>query len=205
MEQRTPEWHAARCGKVTASRVADVIAKTKSGPSASRTTYMGQLLAERLTGVQAEGYANDAMRWGTEQEPEARLAYEFATEAELTEVGFIDHPRIAMAGASPDGLIGDVGLVELKCPNTATHVDTILGGAIPAKYVTQMAWQMAVTGRAYCDFASFDPRLPPEHRLFVKRLHRDDALIADLEREVSTFIAELDAKLAALSGLRRAA
>lgn len=205
MEQRSAEWHAARSGRVTASRVADVVARTKTGPSASRAAYMGQLIAERLTGLQTESFSNEAMRWGTEQEPEARLAYEFATEAEVVEVGFVQHPTINMAGASPDGLVGDEGLVELKCPQTHTHIETLLGQAIPAKYATQMAWQMACTGRAWCDFVSFDPRLPAEHRLFIKRLHRDGAEIARLEAEVAAFLVDIDAKMAALAGLRRAA
>lgn len=200
-EQGSADWFAIRCGKVTASRVADVIAKTKTGPSASRTNYLAQLIAERLTGEVAESYSNGAMAWGTEQEPEARLAYEFRFDASVSEIAFVEHPSIAMTGASPDGLIGVDGLVEIKCPNTATHIDTLLGQAIPGKYQTQMLWQMACTGRQWCDFVSFDPRLPEAMRLFVQRLPRDDARIAELEAEVSAFLTELDAKVSQLSQL----
>jgi putative phage-type endonuclease len=143
MEQRTEEWFAARCGKVTASRVADIIAKTKTGPSASRENYLAQLVCERLTGKPAESYSNSAMQWGTETEPFARAAYEARMDLLVTEVGFIDHPWITMSGASPDGLAAE-GMVELKCPNTATHLQTLLDRKVPEKYITQMMWQMAV-------------------------------------------------------------
>lgn len=192
MEQQSAEWFEARLGRVTASRVADVVAKTKSGYSASRSNYMAELVAERLTGERAEGYTNAAMQWGTDQEPEARIAYEFRTDVSVETVGFIPHPTIDMSGASPDGLVGSDGLVEFKCPNTATHIETLLTGVIPGKYETQMLWQMACTDRAWCDFASFDPRMPEEMRLFVKRIERDDSRIAELEEEVRTFLFELD-------------
>lgn len=197
--QGTPEWHAARAGRVTASRVADLMAKTKSGWGASRANYMGQLIAERLTGEVPEGFSNAAMRHGTETEPQARVAYEFYRNADVKQVGFVVHPSIKMAGASPDGLVGDDGLLELKCPNTSTHIETLLGQSAPGKYVTQMQWQMACTGRAWCDFASFDPRMPEEMRLFVKRVDRDAEMIADLEKHVREFIDELDEKVAALT------
>lgn len=190
--QGSPEWFAARLGKVTASRVSDVIAKTKTGYSASRTNYAAQLVAERLTGTVAESYTNAAMQWGTEKEPEARAAYEFKTDAEVAQIGFADHPKIAMTGASPDGLIGDDGMVEIKCPNTATHIETLLGQSVPGKYVTQMQWQMACTGRRWCDFVSYDPRLPENMRLFIARVDRDDAMIARLEGDVVSFLAEIE-------------
>lgn len=198
IEQGTPEWFAARCGKVTASRVADVIAKTKSGYGASRATYMGQLIAERLTGEVAESFSSSAMKWGTDMEPEARAAYAFRMDADVQLVGFVDHPTIPMSGASPDGLVGEDGLVEIKCPNTSTHIDTLLSQRVPQKYVIQMMWQMACTGRQWCDYCSFDPRLPESMRLFVFRLARDEQAIKELEDEVSRFIAELDAKVAEL-------
>jgi putative phage-type endonuclease len=191
MDQLSQEWFAARLGRVTASRVADVIAATKTGPSASRANYMAELICERLTGRPAERFSNAAMDWGREKEDEARTAYGEAVE----QTGFVPHPTIAMTGASPDGLVGDFGLVEIKCPNTATHLDTLLTAKVPAKYVTQMMWQMACTGRAWCDFASYDPRLPEAMRLFVSRVDRDDAMIADLEAKVSAFLDELDAKV----------
>lgn len=197
--QGSPEWFAVRCGKVTASRVADVIAKTKTGYGASRANYAAELIAERLTQTTAPSFTNAAMQWGTDQEPHARAAYSFLHDVDVEEIAFVDHPEIAMSGASPDGLVGLDGLVEFKCPNTATHLDTLLSETVPGKYITQMQWQMACTGRAWCDFASFDPRLPPSMQLFVKRVERDPSLILDLETEVSAFLAEIDAKVAALT------
>ncbi|WAJ27581.1 lambda exonuclease family protein [Antarcticirhabdus aurantiaca] len=197
--QGSPEWHAVRTGKVTASRVADIIAKTKTGPAASRANYLGELVAERLTGVPAESFSSPAMRWGTETEPQARAAYCFYRDADVTEIGFVPHPVIPSTGASPDGLVGDDGLIEIKCPNTATHVETLLSGTIASKYVTQMQWQMACTGRAWCDFVSFDPRMPGEMQIFIQRVERDDAVIAELEEAVVSFLGELEAKLAALA------
>lgn len=198
MEQRTDDWFAARLGKVTASRVADVIAKTKSGYGASRANYMAELVCERLTGARGEFYQNAAMVWGTEQEPVARAAYEAATGTLVVETGFVPHPTITMSGASPDGLVNDIGLVELKAPNSATHIDTLLSGVVPAKYITQMQWQMACTGRQWCDFVSFDPRLPKNMQLFIHRVARDDAAISTMESEVKLFLAELDEKVAQL-------
>lgn len=205
--QRTAEWHAARCGKATASRIADVIAKTRTGWGASRANYMAELIAERLTCVPAKGFTNAAMHWGVDHEDEARSAYEFYQDVVVEPTGFVDHPRIPMSGASPDGLVGADGLVEIKCPLTATHIETLLGQEIPAKYVTQMQWQMACTGRDWCDWCSYDPRMPEALRLFVRRLQRDDKMIAALEADVRDFLAELDAKVGDLIGLmqRRAA
>lgn len=189
--QGSPEWHAIRAGKVTASRVADVIAKTKSGPAASRKNYLAELVLERLTGQKTEGFTNAAMQWGIDTEPQARLAYEFHRNLDVAQVGFIAHPSIADSGASPDGLVGDNGLVEIKCPLPATHMDTIDKGAVPSKYVTQMMWQMACTGREWCDFVSFDPRFPAHMQFFCERVKRDDEMIHDLEAEVVSFLSEL--------------
>ena len=199
--QGTRAWFSLRCGKVTASRVAEVCAKTKSGPSASRANYMAELIAERLTGVTAASFTNAAMQWGTDQEPKARAAYSFYKDMEIEEIGFVDHPSIAMTGASPDGLVGADGLVEIKCPNTATHIETLTGMAIPGKYVTQMAWQMACTRRQWCDYVSYDPRLPEGMALFVKRLHRAECRLDEMEAEVVAFLTELDAKVVQLRGL----
>lgn len=198
MEQRTEEWFAARLGKVTASRVSDVIARTKSGPSASRRNYLAELVAERLTGEPAARFTNAAMQWGTDTEPMARAAYEFHTDNTVQEVGFVLHPRIAESGASPDGLVGDDGLIEIKCPGTATHIDTLLGAEIDGKYLTQMQWQMACTGRAWCDWVSFDPRLPEDMRMVVRRVARDDERVAELESAVREFLTELDDTIARL-------
>ena len=194
MEQRTDDWFAARLGKVTASRVADVIAKTKTGYGAGRANYMADLVVERLTGQKASSFSNAAMEWGTEQEPNAKAAYAAKTGILVEEVGFIDHPTVAMSGASPDGLAED-GLVEIKCPNTATHLEYIFDGKPPQKYVTQMQWQMACAGKPWCDFVSYDPRLPERLQLLVVRVLRDDDYIKMLEQEVNTFLQELDDKL----------
>lgn len=193
--QGSIEWHMARCGKVTASRMADLAATTKSGWGASRGNYMAELIAERLTGVPTEGYSSPAMRWGNETEPMARNAYQFYVDTDVVQEGFASHPTIANAGASPDGLVGADGLVELKCPNTATHIDTLLGASVPSKYRLQMQWQMACTGRKWCDFASFDPRMPENMRLFVRRLDRDDTEIVRLEGLVIAFQSELQQKI----------
>ena len=199
--QGSPEWFAARVGRVTASRVADVIARTKTGWGASRANYMAELIAERLTGETAASFTNAAMQWGTEKEPDARAAYEFRADKDVTEIGFVPHPTITMAGASPDGLVGDDGQIEIKCPNTATHIDTLIDRDIAGKYVTQMQWQMACTGRAWCDFVSYDPRLPESMRVWVQRVPRDDVMIAALEKDVIAFLAEVDAKVAQLVSL----
>jgi len=192
IEQGSPEWFAARLGKVTASRVADVIAKTKNGWGASRANYMAELVAERLTGNVAATYTNAAMNWGTEMEPEARATYEFMTNATVELASFVPHPSIADTGASPDGYVGAEGLVEFKCPNTATHIETLLSGKVPGKYVTQTMWQMACRPeRKWCDFVSYDPRLPPSMQLFIKKIPRDDETIKQLEADVIDFLNEL--------------
>lgn len=196
--QGSQEWLAARAGSLGASRVADAIAKTKTGWGASRANLMAELIAERLTGQPAETFKNGAMQWGNDKEPDARAAYSFFADVDVTEIGIVRHPLIEGTHASPDGLVGDAGLVEIKCPNTATHIDMLLGQKVPAKYVTQMQWQMACTGRHWCDFVSFDPRMPEAMRLFVARVTRDETVIADLEREVSVFLAELAGKVAEL-------
>jgi len=198
IEQGTPEWFAQRLGKVTASRVADVIAKTKTGYSTSRENYMAQLVCERLTNTVAESYTNSAMQWGTDNEPFARAAYEAQTGVMVDEVAMITHPTIKMAGASPDGLVGDDGQIEIKCPNTATHIDTLLTQKVPTKYITQMQWQMACTGRAWCDFVSFDSRMPAHLQMWVSRVNRDDAYIKTLEEEVVTFLNEVQRKVTQL-------
>jgi len=202
MEQRTEEWFAARCGKVTASRVADIIAKTKTGYSASRENYLAQLVCERMTGKPAESYSNAAMQWGTEQEPFARAAYEAAKDVLVEEVGFVSHPNISEAGASPDGLVGLFGLVEIKCPNTATHIQTLLDQKVPEKYNVQMQWQMACTGRQWCDFVSFDPRMAEGLQLFIKRVEYDPIYVAQLEKEVINFLFDVEHKIMQLNKLK---
>ena len=202
VEQRSDEWFAVRCGKVTASRVSDVIAKTKSGWGASRANYMAQLIAERLTGEVADSYSNSAMQWGTDHEDEARMAYEFYQNAKVQKIGFVQHNDLE-SGASPDGLVEDDGLTEIKCPNTATHIQTLLDQKIPKKYETQMLWQMECTGRKWCDFVSFDPRMPEDLKLFVKRFERDDKRLDEIRTMVADFIGELEDKLTALKKLEK--
>ena len=202
IQQRSPEWFAARLGKVTASKVADVIAKTKTGYSASRDNYMAQLICERMTGQKQESFTNAAMEWGTETEPLARAAYEAYANVLVDEVGIIDHPFIPMAAASPDGLVGLDGMLEIKCPNTANHFDTLLKGEVPAKYITQMQWQMACANRLWCDFVSFDPRAPEGLQLFVKRVERDDKYILELEAEVNKFLEEMESRIEKLNKLK---
>jgi hypothetical protein len=189
--QRTPEWYAARIGKWTGSRIGDATARTKTGWGASRANYMAELLVERLTGQPAPRFVNGPMEWGIEHEAEGITVYEFERNITVELVGFIKHPVIADAGASPDGLIGADGMIEIKCPSTATHIDTLLGAAIDEKYIKQMQWQMACTGRKYCDWMSYDPRLPVNLRTVIRRVERNDAMIASLEVAAREFLREL--------------
>ncbi|EHK4195917.1 YqaJ viral recombinase family protein [Salmonella enterica] len=196
MEQRTDVWYQARLGKVTASRLADVMAKTKSGYAASRQNYMAELICQRLTGKPEEGFTNAAMMRGTELEPVAREMYalnEF--DAVISEVGLIDHPTIAGFAASPDGLVNDDGLIEIKCPNTWTHLQTLKTGVPKRQYLLQMHAQMMCTGRKWCDFVSFDDRLPPELAYFKTRINFDEVLAEEIEQEVVKFLTELETEI----------
>lgn len=195
MDQRTDEWFSARLGCVTASRTADVMAKTKSGYSASRGNYMAQLITERLTQSPTEGFSSFAMQWGTDTEPQARMAYELMTGEDVLEDGFVTHPTITGFGASPDGIVGSDGLVEIKCPNSATHIDTLLSEKVPTKYVTQMQVQMMCCQREWCDFVSFDPRLPGDMNFFMQRVWADEERQKEIETEVRLFLLELEDKL----------
>ncbi|EDT9361797.1 YqaJ viral recombinase family protein [Salmonella enterica subsp. enterica serovar Miami] len=196
MEQRSPEWFAARCGKVTASRLYNVMARTKSGYAASRQNYMAELICQRLTGKPEEEFTNAAMMRGTELEPVAREMYalnEF--DAVISEVGLIDHPTIAGFAASPDGLVNDDGLIEIKCPNTWTHLQTLKTGVPKRQYLLQMHAQMMCTGRKWCDFVSFDDRLPPELAYFKTRINFDEVLAEEIEQEVVKFLTELETEI----------
>lgn len=194
--QGSPEWQQLRLGKVTASRVADVVARTKTGGvGASRANYMAELILERLTNERGEHVHSKAMDDGTRKEPLARGAYRRQTNLLVKEIGFVPHPKIAMSGASPDGFVGDDGLVEFKCPYAATHLELLLGGSIPGKYADQMQWGMACTGRQWCDFVDYDPRFPPAMQLIIKRVRRDESRITFLTNEVLKFLKELDVKL----------
>ena len=200
LEQGTQEWKLARAGKVTASKIADVMAKIKTGEAAARRDYKAQLVAEILTGMpQGDTYINAEMQYGIEQEPFARAAYEALEGVLVEQVGLVVHPRIDRAAASPDGLVEEKGLVEIKCPKVATHLTYLLDGVVPSKYQPQMLWQMACCEREWCDFASFRPDLPPELQLFKVRFPRDDKRIAEMEAEVVVFLAEVDELLAKLS------
>ena len=202
IQQGTDAWFQQRLGKVTASKIGDIVAKTKSGYSTSRANYMAQLVVERLTGVKADSFTNAAMEWGTQTEPLARAAYELKNGVMVDEVAMIDHPTIPMSGASPDGLVGEDGMIEIKCPNTATHLDTLLSGEADKRYTYQQQWQMACTGRKWNEFVSFDPRMPDNLQLFIKRVERDDELIKELEAEVVKFLAEVDEKVEKLKSIK---
>ena len=202
MEQRSDEWYAARIGRITASRIKDVMAKTKSGYSASRKNYMAQLVCEILTDQPQESFTSAAMQYGIDTEAEARQAYEWASGEFVDECGFFNAPDIERSGASPDGLIDADGLIEIKCPNTATHLDTILSGKIDPGYVYQMQWQLYCSERKWCDFVSYDNRLPEKLRLFIKRVNRDDDLISEIKDEVVKFLSELDDMINKLEELK---
>ena len=198
INQGTEEWFQQRLGKVTASRISDVIAKTKTGVSTSRQNYLIQLVSERLTGKKTDSFTNKAMEDGVEREPIARKLYESKTNSIVTEVGFFDHLVIKNTGASPDGAVNAeeegkyAGLIEIKCPLETTHTNTLMNKSIPSKYVPQMQWQLACTGARWVDFVSFNPNFPEPLQVFVKRLDRDDTYIAELEAEVVRFLEEVE-------------
>lgn len=200
IEQGTEAWHQLRLGKVTASRVADILAQTRTGPSASRQNYLIELALQRSTGTIEPSYTNAAMEWGTQTEPQARVAYEVETGNFVDQVAFIDHPTIANFGCSPDGLIGDDGLIEIKCPNSATHWEYFKAKKPPQKYVTQIQTQLCVTGRKWCDFVSFDPRMPSRSQLLIVRVDRDEAFIAELEEKVKQFLSEVEVEVNLMKG-----
>ena len=191
IEQGTDAWHQLRLGRVTASRVADIMAKTKIGVSASRGNYLIELALQRVTGTIEPMYTNEAMAWGTATEPQARVAYEVKTGNFVDQIAFVEHDIIEWFGCSPDGLVGKDGLIEIKCPNSATHWATIKDGKPPNKYVIQMQTQMACTGRKWCDFVSFDPRMPERSQLFICRVERDQKMIDEIETEVMKFLIEV--------------
>ena len=206
IEQRSDSWFQCRAGKVTASRLGDLMATTKSGPSASRKNYIAQLVVERMTGQPASSYSNAAMQWGVDTEPMARARYELVTGRDVVEEGFIVHPEIADAGASPDGLVGDDGMLEIKCPTSATHIETLLHAAIDRKYMLQMQFQMACAKRQWVDFVSFDPRMPDDHQIHIQRVSRDDKMIAEIEKAVTEALSEIEGTIARLNDrLREAA
>ena len=198
--QGSESWFDVRRGLVTASRIPDVISKSKSGWRPVRKNYMAQLIAEILTDTTAESYTSASMRHGIDTEPKARIAYEFYTNSKVEEVGFIKHPFLR-SGASPDGLVKD-GLIEIKCPNTATHIDYLLSNEPPSKYQPQMLWQMECSGKEWCDFVSYDPRMPEEKSLFIKRFERADKRLDEMREMVVEFIEEMETKIQSLKELK---
>lgn len=204
-EQRTEGWHVERLGKITASRLGDLMATTKSGPSASRRNLIVQLALERHLGKRKENKVSAAMQHGTETEPLALAAYEAATGTFVDEAHFVPHPTIPNTGASPDGLVGSAGLVEAKCPDEPKHLATLKGAAIDRGYMLQMQWQMACTGRQWCDFVSFDNRFPENAQLYIVRVLRDDKVISEIAAAVIDAEHEIEAEVAFLRDYRRAA
>jgi putative phage-type endonuclease len=194
--QRTEEWFQARLGRVTASRMADMTARTKSGWGASRANYMYELLLERLNGRPLPGYQSAAMLQGTEREPEARTAYCFMANCEVKEVGFVPHPVIDMAGCSPDGLVGDEGLVEVKCPEPKAHWTCLRTEQVDERYIKQVQFQLCCTGRSWCDYVSWNPDFPAPMQFFRKRIERNERMIYELETQTLEFLDELDRELA---------
>ena len=199
MEQGSTEWLQARCGSLGASQINEALATTKSGWGASRENLKNRIIAERLTGIPAETFKNAAMEWGNAQEDNARKAYEAHTGVFVDEMGISYHPVLKHTHASPDGLVGDDGLIEIKCPNTTTHIETLKAKKAPSKYINQMMWQMRCTDRQWCDFVSFDPRLPSHLQLFIVRVERDEAIIADLEAKVAEFLTEVEKEIERLN------
>jgi putative phage-type endonuclease len=206
IEQRTEEWFQQRLGKVTASRISDVIAKTKTGVSTSRQNYLVQLVSERLTGKKGDSFVNQAMLDGIEREGAARAIYMLNRDVSVTEVGFFDHPVIKNSGASPDGAVNAeeegkyAGLIEIKCPIETTHTNTLMSKSVPSKYIPQMQWQLACTGAKWVDFVSYNPNFPMELQLFVARVDRDDTYIGELEAEVIKFLDEVKQTIIKLKG-----
>ncbi len=206
-QQGSAAWFAARCGCLTASRIGEATKRVKSGAwSAERRGVMAELVAERLTGEAAQHFVSSAMRWGTEQQPAAAQGYTFLTGRDVREVGFVPHPRIQDSGASPDGLIGEDGGVEIKAPIAENHIATLLAGMdvqdyVPPEHLPQIQWGMACTGRAWWDFVSFDPRMPAHLQVYIARVDRDEAAIAALEADARVFLDELAAQVERLHAL----
>lgn len=193
-------WAKLRCGYVTASRAGDVIAVVKKGEAAPRKNYRTELICERLTETPYPQIVTRDMQWGLDQEPFARAAYELHAGVLVETCGFVLHPQIARFGASPDGLVGDNGLIQIKCPTTKTHLEWMMAKTIPLDHIPQMLAELSCTGREWADFVSYDPRLPEHLQLFVLRYQRDEKLIIALEKEVVHFNRELEQVMQSLPG-----
>lgn len=193
IEQGSDEWKQARLGHVTASNIAEVMSKGKGTAEAvGRYKYKVRLVAERLTMTPGESYTNAAMQWGIEQEQFACIAYEAQKETFVDKIGFVLHPDIKWLGVSPDRIVGHDGLIEVKCPNTTTHLDYLFENKVPTEYYKQIQCQLWVTGRQWCDFVSYDPRLPKRNQLLIVRTERDESLIKEMEAETLKFLAEVE-------------
>ncbi|WP_273782699.1 lambda exonuclease family protein [Bartonella sp. ML69XJBT] len=203
MQQRTAEWFQARLGKVTASNIYNILSKTAKGtPTSKYEDYKIKLMTERLTGEISQSYITPAMQWGIEHEEEALKEYAFIYDTQITQCGFIQHPTIQMAGASPDGLIDKDGLIEIKCPQSSNHLRFFMDNEIKPEYLAQMQFQMACTGRKWCDFISYDPRFTGNSSLFrmkIKRIHRDDKQIEQINQAVESFLAEIEQEIQRIS------
>lgn len=204
-EQGSDAWRMARVGKLTASRIADALRMTKTGRGADAVNYMAELITERLTGIPTDTITTKDMAWGVEHEGEARNLYAYRRGVTVGEVGFAAHPRLPMAGASPDGIVGNDGMIEIKCPRSKTHIETLLGANIDPDYVKQMQWGMACTGSSWCDFISFDPRFPDHLQMVIRRVPRDASAISDLEAGARRFLDEVHAKTVTLQQMSEAA
>lgn len=201
--QRSEGWFADRCGKVTASRIKDIDAKPVKGKKYNALTLT--ILSERITGVQEETPTSKVMQWGIDQEENAIAAYENETGNFVKGTGLIDHPVIKLSGASPDGLVNLNGQIEVKCPSIATHLNTLLTKEIPVEHIPQITWQLACTRRKWCDFVSYDPRLPEHLQLVVIRVNAEDLDIAGIEQSVIRFNQKIDQIIAELNPVEVAA
>jgi len=199
MEQGSDEWLTYRSGKITGSEISNVLmAKSTAGYQ----TYMAKLICERLTGRPVETFKSAAMDHGTETEPQAIAFYELESGNDVCKIGFVDHPILSGAGCSPDGLIGDLGGVEIKCPQPAKHIKNLMGGTIDKAYMLQMQWFMECTGRAWCDFVSFNPSFPEHLKISVRRVEADTKLQGEIRAAVVAFLADVETKLEALEAMR---
>jgi putative phage-type endonuclease len=193
VQQGTPEWFDLRLGKVTASRVADILAKTKTGVSASRQNYLIELALQRVTGVFEQSFTSQAMQDGVDREAQARVAYEVATGSFVSQVAFRNHHVIEGFGCSPDGEVDDqLGLVEIKCRNNANHWEVIKTGEIPKKYWIQMQAQLSCTGFEWNDYVGYNPNFPEKSKLYIQRVYRDEFFIAEMEEQIKQFLIEVE-------------
>jgi putative phage-type endonuclease len=198
IEQGSPEWFALRCGKVTASRISDLMAKARTPGKGVRANYMAQIMLERMTGVPGKTYQNATMEEGNQWEPKARAAYIFMTGFSVSKVAFVDHPDVPKSGCSPDGFVSTDGLLEIKCPFANTHFTTLTDGEVPDEYMKQMQWALACTGRAWCDYVSYNDDMPENMKLFIKRVPRSNQMIGELTDAVRSFQTEVDLRLSVL-------